>query len=200
MDFTNKPSDFNKPDEDKTLNEIESTPVKGEEKVDVYEPAPVVKRAGDGRGKRILGWTLLTLLVLGLAAAAGWFWWQNEQAQANLRQKSSETASLSAVKNKLINENKQAQTAAVKAPTDQDKIAAASLAYSQVVIPQGAKSTVKVDKVGGGFAAVSSSNGINASKLLLKQAVNKEWVVISNDASNLTQVEISTYMIPTDFQ
>lgn len=206
MDFTNKPSDFKKTDEDALLADIDEKPLESTEKQAAFEPAPVVAHSGGGKGKKALGVTLLVLLIVGLAGAAGWFWWQNSQTQTELsslraanEDKERQIAALKSQQEKTEAEARQAEQEEA-AQSDQKAVEAAAKAYAQVVVPQGAQATVKVDKVESGFAAVTLTGGSDTTKLLLKKAANGEWVVISDDADNLTQQEINTYKIPASFQ
>lgn len=204
MDFTNKPSDFNKSDQDELLKEIDSKPAGTEPE---FMPAPAVANAGkEGRVKKILGLILLTLLILGLAAATGWFWWQNELSQASLRQKETETAAIQA---KLDSANDKDKVTPVAAPklTSEEKVERAAGSYVCAMEDFGCdKNTYAITKQqepkadSNGYAIVTATSSTNkTTTLYLTAREGTEWVVIYEGQAQPSAATIEKFAIPAAF-
>lgn len=200
MDFTNKPSDQERLDEEKALAQIENKPVRGAK--DPYEPAPVISRAGrNSTVKKVFGWLFLTLLILALATAAAWFWWQSDQAQAALRQSSDSQQALKKENEKLKSQQERDDraAAAVKSPTDEALITKEVVSHLKAGTSN-EKVIANILKQGDKFSYVSAGfEGGGGSAFILKK-VEGNWVIIYSGQNGVPAHIVERYSIPEEYR
>lgn len=154
--------------------------------------------------------TLIILLVLALAGAGGYFYWQNMQTQDKLNQKDSELSTLATENAKLKSEvEDQKEEAEPKELTPAEKIAADKTAITSVVTARihaptkskDEKLAVNIMKQNEQFAYVNAgaASGGGAAAYVLKK-VDNLWVIVFSGQDKIPAEMIEVYSIPVEFQ
>lgn len=155
--------------------------------VEVANEPQVVQEKKPGKAKKLLKWFLLTLLILGLAGAAGWFWYDGQGAKkevSDLRvQLESAQSATKTAQAKAVELEKSSKTTAAK--SDEELIKLAVQRYFSVlktpldmVIDSTAKPTID-----GAYAsiAVNNKSGGGTTAYLKRSAVTADWQMLFAD-------------------
>jgi cytoskeletal protein RodZ len=162
------------------------------------------------KSKKGLWMTLVTLLVLALVGAAGYFYWQNMQTQDQVNQKQATLDTLTTENAKLKKDVQDVTTTPIaKEPTAAEKLAADKTAITDVITARlhaptkdkDVKLTLNIMKQDDNFAYVNagSANSSAAAAYILKK-VGDVWAIVYGGQEKVSQADVNAYTIPTDFQ
>ncbi len=168
-----------------TYENAEGAPVEA-----VKEPQEM-KEKKPGKFKKFMLRFLLVLAVLGLAAAAGWFWYDGQNAKNELSDVKSKVAELqtTASRYKLALEEttktpaktQDVSTTILNAAQSHYDVASGLVAFRETSEP--VRSEFKVVKQESGFAKVSFKNPLNNTTdfAILKKDSNEIWKVVADN-------------------
>lgn len=162
------------------------------------------------RSRKGLWATLITLLVLVLSGAAGYFFWQMMDLRTQVDAKESANQSLQGAVDHLRQQAAKADesetTPKELTPTEQkaaDKTAITDVITAKLHAPtkyKDVKLVINVMKQNDQFAYVNAgAENAGAAAYILKKVAD-EWTIIYSGQEKVSAEVIETYTIPTEFQ
>jgi len=162
------------------------------------------------RSKKGLWVTIITLLILGLAGAAGYFFWQMMDVRTQLSAKDAANQSLQGTVAYLkpLADAAQKDAAEPEELTADEQKAADKTAITEVVTAKlhaptkdkDVKLTVNVMKQNDQFAYVNAGPETGGAAAYILKKVTDEWTIIYSGQEKVSTEVIETYTIPAEFQ
>lgn len=212
MDFTNRPRS---PQSPRPTNQLSADDQFNPEELPPVDPNPqqrTIPPRKNGKVKKIVLGLILMLLIVGLAAAAGWAYMEAEQLkdevshkESELQVKTQELASLKMAHEKGELENEGQASLPEMSEEDRMKLAASNYVciLNGISCDKSEKSVIRVIEAkpdSPGFALVKVSDATNAStNLYLKQSGSgNEWVVIYDGQNTPPSEVVEKFKIPDE--
>ncbi len=178
--------------------------------VEVTKEPQVVQEKKPGKAKKVLKWLFMTVLLLGLAGAAGWFWYDGQGAKDELSSVKAELAKakadVSSAKSEL---NKQVAAKPAELTTKEKiQLAASNYACSVVIAStntcdKASQTVVRMQEQSSSQAGFAIVNIVDTSNkvimhLLEKSVDGKSWTVIFK-GDKLDTATIDAFKVPTAY-